>query len=403
MTERGDDVNGEDPFDGLTLDEAFINDAKVREAAASDRMARMERIDEEHRRIVEEARAHVREESRTRPQLMPTSPRPRKRRPWALFVVIVMLITLFVVRSHEGGGPTASPSGGSQSQSNPFDHQSGSQAIQVSGGQPPAGGEEQPQPIGEPAPLPANNGPFTFVAMQSNGKDPVAYDPCRPIHVVVNARTAPPDGDRLFRNALNAVSGATGLQFVVDGATAETPGADRRIYQPDRYPDRWAPVLVAWSDPSESPDLAGAIAGFSGSNWLQTTDGSVYVTGSVVLDGPDVRAAIEAAGPLVAQGIIEHELGHLVGLDHVNDTSQLMYPETTGVVTDYAAGDRRGLAELGRGDCFPDSVKSPNQAVGIDPFEDPVDGLRAAFATTSRAKVRDAGSRREAMRRAARA
>ena len=52
-----------DPFDGLTLDDAFVNNAKVREAAASDRVAQMQRIDEEHRRIVEQARAHVREQS----------------------------------------------------------------------------------------------------------------------------------------------------------------------------------------------------------------------------------------------------------------------------------------------------------------------------------------------------
>jgi hypothetical protein len=271
-----------------------------------------------------------------------------------LFVLIILLITLFWVRSHEGGGSTASPSGASQSPTNPFDHPSGAQAFQVSGGQPPAGREEQLHPIGEPAPLPANSGPFAFVAMQSNGKDPVAYDPCRPIHVVVNARTQPADGDRLFRNALSAVSVATGLQFVVDGATAETPGVDRPVYQPDRYPDQWAPVLVVWSDTPESPDLAGGIAGFAGSNWLETPDGSVYVTGSVVLDGPDIGAAIEADGPLVVQGIIEHELGHLAGLDHVTDTSQLMYPDTTGGIIDYAAGDRRGLAALGRGKCFPD-------------------------------------------------
>ena len=180
----------------------------------------------------------------------------------ALLVVIILLLTLFYVRSREGGGPAVSLD--ANTSANPFDRQSGAQAVQVSGGQPPAGREEQPQPIGQPASLPANNGPYTFVATQANGKDPVAYDPCRPIHIVVNARTAPADSDRLFQNALSAVSVATGLPFVIDGSTTETPNADRRIYQPDRYPDRWAPVLVAWSDSSESPNLSGDIARYAG-------------------------------------------------------------------------------------------------------------------------------------------
>jgi hypothetical protein len=40
-----------------------------------------------------------------------------------------------------------------------------------------------------------------------------------------------------------------------------------------------------------------------------------------------------------------------VGLDHVDDPAQLMYP-TTGMPT-FQAGDLTGLAELGRGDCAP--------------------------------------------------
>ena len=43
------------------------------------------------------------------------------------------------------------------------------------------------------------------------------------------------------------------------------------------------------------------------------------------------------------------QLGHLVGLDHVDDPTQLMYPTTE--VTDFGRGDRHGLALLGRTPC----------------------------------------------------
>ena len=295
--DRDGDADGEDPFEGLTLDEAFVNDAKVREAAASDRVPRLQRIDAEHRRIVEEARAHVREQSKAA-----SPPHAGDADPSPATTVGPARRARSCSSPSSGCGParvagdTASSGDSGSTQTNPFDRQSGSQAFQVTGGQPPAGREEQAQPIGEPAPLPDNTGPFAFVATQANEKDPVAYDPCRPIHVVVNSRTAPPEGDQLFRNALTAVGTSTGLQFVIDGPTAEAPTADRRIYQPDRYPDEWAPVLVAWSDTAESPDLAGAIAGYGGSNWLQLPDGSVYVTGSVVLDGPDLADLTERGG-----------------------------------------------------------------------------------------------------------
>ncbi len=49
-----------------------------------------------------------------------------------------------------------------------------------------------------------------------------------------------------------------------------------------------------------------------------------------------------------------HELGHLVGLDHVDDDSQLLHPETVPGVTDYAAGDLTGLSRLGQGPCVPE-------------------------------------------------
>lgn len=48
-----------------------------------------------------------------------------------------------------------------------------------------------------------------------------------------------------------------------------------------------------------------------------------------------------------------HELAHVVGLDHVDDPTQLMNPEGTGV-TEFAAGDLAGLAVLGGGQCVPE-------------------------------------------------
>lgn len=358
MSDRDPGRHEKDPFDGLTFDEAFVNEARVSEGTASERLERMQRIDAEHRRIVEDARALVREQAnRTTPYFpsTPSTPPRRHGRRWALVVVALLLVALFWVRSRESSqSPTAIPSSGESELASPLDHQPAGSAVRLEGGQPQPGRDSQATPIGEPPPLPAATGPFTFVATQPGGSAPVAYDPCRPIHIVINARTAPVGGDTVFREALARVGATTGLQFVLDGSTAEAPRDERSPYQPDRYPNQWAPVLVAWSDAAESSDLNGTIAGQGGSHWLELTDGSVFVSGIVVLDGPDLAEILDAPnGRAVARGIVQHELGHLVGLDHVDDPTQLMYPETSGEVTDFAPGDLRGLAQLGRGRCFP--------------------------------------------------
>jgi predicted Zn-dependent protease len=66
---------------------------------------------------------------------------------------------------------------------------------------------------------------------------------------------------------------------------------------------------------------------------------------------PDILT--EPDGREIAQAIVLHEFGHLVGLDHVADETQLMNPETVVGITDFAAGDLAGLSRLGRGPCAP--------------------------------------------------
>lgn len=150
------------------------------------------------------------------------------------------------------------------------------------------------------------------------------------------------------------MSAATGLRFINDGQTTEGPVEDRAAYQPARYGDRWAPVLIAWATPEEVPDFGVDIAGEAGPVRIQRPNGQmVYITGQVNLD-PTKLAGISRGNGRLPVAVIEHELGHLVGLAHVADPAQIMFPRGSGAVSDYQAGDLAGLAALGRGNCAPD-------------------------------------------------
>lgn len=219
---------------------------------------------------------------------------------------------------------------------------------------PPPGHEAASAPLGTP---PASTGSAAFVLQESpkEGQRLVAYDPCRPVHYVVRPDNALPGGDVLVREAVAAVSQASGLQFVYDGPTTEAPSDDRSAFQPDRYGKRWVPVLIAWSTPAETPGLAGNVAGLGGSGYVEAAGQPLVLeAGQVRLDAPDLAGIIASRpdGAAEVRAIIMHELAHVLGLDHVNDPTQLMYAENVGV-RNFAAGDLAGLALLGSGPCVP--------------------------------------------------
>jgi hypothetical protein len=266
------------------------------------------------------------------------SPRQRRRRNWTGVggaVLVVAVVGLGIVADHLGLLPGARP------------------AASAYG--PSAGVEAADEPLGSPPPAPAGGGTYGFTAVQDDGVTPVAYDPCRPVHYVVRPTNAPFGGDQLVHEAVTRVSAATGLQFVDDGSTDEAPDERREPFQPDRYGNRWAPLLITWDTVSENADLAGDVAGLGGSTPVGRAGGpTVYVTGAVALDAALFDEILAQPGGVdVARAIVLHELGHAVGLDHVSDPTQLMYPETSAVL-DFADGDLAGLARLGAGECEPD-------------------------------------------------
>ena len=206
---------------------------------------------------------------------------------------------------------------------------------------------------------PSMSGPaassYAFIATNPDGVTPVTFDPCRPIHYVVRSSGAPAEGDVLLTEAIERISTATGLQFIADGATDELPSAERANFQPDRYGDRWAPVLIAWSSPTEFNDLAGSVIGVASSAPVETDDGGqALVSGQVALDTAQLSDLLQYnGGRSITVATITHELAHLVGLAHVDDPQQLMYPSARPLVTNLGSGDRAGLAALGSGTCHP--------------------------------------------------
>ncbi|HEX6418878.1 MAG TPA: matrixin family metalloprotease, partial [Acidimicrobiales bacterium] len=78
-------------------------------------------------------------------------------------------------------------------------------------------------------------------------------------------------------------------------------------------------------------------------------------TGLVVIDGPQMAELLAGPGGREAvRAVLLHELGHLVGLDHVDDPGQLMQPVAQADLVAFGPGDLTGLAHLGRGACHPD-------------------------------------------------
>jgi hypothetical protein len=222
---------------------------------------------------------------------------------------------------------------------------------------PPLPLDRSPTPLGTPRPAPAGSGGYRVLEVQDDGSGrPVRWDPCRPIHYVVRLQGEPPGGALAVETALRRVEAITGLRFVSDGTSDEVPRPGRPPSDPQRYGSRWSPVLIAWTTPREYPDMDG-YAGLGGPEPVAGDQHGTerYVSGVVLLNADHLAEVMGwPGGPDRVTAVVTHELGHLVGLDHVDDPHALMYARPSSIDVDPGAGDLRGFAAVSGGPCFDD-------------------------------------------------
>jgi hypothetical protein len=207
------------------------------------------------------------------------------------------------------------------------------------------------------------HGPHAFLDRASDGS-PNRWNPCQPIHFVVNPDHEPAGTDADIREAIARLSAATGIRFVDDGTSVYT--ADRQmgsVFQSGLPGQpRYLPLLITFVTSSDFHfivDSKQAIA-FGMPDQGDGALANEIVSGLVVIDVgtpiPPGFGSRFSMGPLLM-----HELGHVMGLAHVGAGDEIMWSPTVRPhddpdlsQTDWGPGDLEGLRLLGRtAGCLP--------------------------------------------------
>lgn len=181
---------------------------------------------------------------------------------------------------------------------------------------------------------------------RSLGGSRARWNPCQAITWKFNQNGGYDGSLADLKGAFFRIHRATGLRFVYEGTTSYV------AFQGD---DPSVDITVSFVS-----SLAGTTAGEGGSDYAWSGDSpKEFVRGRLRLDRSEsLRHGFDTSGSVTWGQVMQHEIGHVVGLDHASGTGQLMYPAVSSTNHRMGAGDLAGFNWVGlRGGCIANSLR----------------------------------------------
>lgn len=170
----------------------------------------------------------------------------------------------------------------------------------------------------------AQDNNFAF-EVTNNAGAPARWNPCDTVHYVVVPAGGPGGWQNDVNNDISQAANATGLSFVSDGTASSAPSNYRGI-------------VISWASQLSGGDTVG-LTTYSYYN-------SPGIAPQIISSTVQLLSSLRAGGGTSGeQPVLLHELGHSLGLGHVN-AAEVMNPVDQGYSA-YEAGDLNGLTHLG--------------------------------------------------------